>query len=119
MPKAPRPGVGKRQAQIATAQRICTIAFRDQTHRLAIYNVPIRERLLFLKEVGFSFEALTFRDEIYTESIAPLVWLARRAAGERTLTFDQSLADWPSDLTTAEVSITISDVDPEADDPEP
>ena len=117
--KAPRPGVGKRAEAADDATRIVTIRFRDQEYKLAIGLVSIREKLLFLKETGFSFEELSFREAIYVESIAPLVWLARRAAGEPGLSFDAALKDWPNDMGIGEIALTVAapdagDTDPEA-----
>jgi hypothetical protein len=53
-------------------------------------------------------------DRVGETSFSLLWWLARRANGEPGLSFEQHLAEWPTDLTADEVSVEIV-----ADDGEP
>jgi len=119
MAKAIRPGVGKREAAKAEAGKILTISYRDEEHKLAINLVPLSEKMEYLRQTGFDFEELTFREAVYSTSIAPLVWLSRRAHGEPGLSFREFSDDWPTDMSMGEISVEVEapdagDADPEA-----
>jgi hypothetical protein len=118
MAKPVRPGVGKREAAKEAASTVVEIAFRGESHKLAINLIPLREKLAFLRETGFDFEELTFREQVYSTSIAPLVWLSRRAHGEPSLTFAAFSDEWPTDMSMGEVTVTVDRPDDEDADPE-
>jgi hypothetical protein len=122
MAKAPRPGTKTATAQSAdnaVAQQIMEITVRDETRRIAIGNIPLKEKLLVRKATGLAFENLLGDgDNIGEDSIIVLWWLAGRAEGNAFLTLDQVDAAWPRPLTENDLKVVLVDADESAgDDP--
>ena len=125
MAKAPRPGVGKRAEEAKEAERskeILEISFRGQVHRLAWRSVPLAEKGQVRSQVGIPWHDVTGEAGVTPDitTVAVLVWLARRAAGESNLLWVVHSASWPVDLTISEVDSRI--VPPEEldlSDPQP
>lgn len=114
--KAPRPVAGGREAQtkeVDKSKEIIEITYRGESHRLAWRSVPITEIGQVREQVGVPWQRVTGEDgvggDIFT--VCVLVWLARRAAGERTLAWVFHAATWPDDLTMSEVESRIVPVD--------
>lgn len=132
MAKAPKPGVTARAEDQAENAKILTIEIKreldtggkkprpiPQTNTLAVNLIPMRERIICRKATGLPFSAFWSEDRIDVDSIVVLWWMARRANGEVTLTFDQAAEQWPTDLDfETEVELELDDPDEEADDPE-
>lgn len=133
MATAPRPGVTTREQQLAEAQTLITIKILrplttakgrliPDTHRIGIMNIPLRERLICRKATGLPISAFwAGEDAVDLDSLVVLWWMARRLAGEVTLTVDQAADEWPDDLdvsTELEVTVDGPDSDDEVDDPE-
>lgn len=132
--QAPRPKKGGYEAAAeadAAAQQILTITITrevtvgkhgrvlPESHTLAVGIMPMRERIICRKATGLPFEAYwSTADAIAIDSVMVLWWLARRANGEATLTFDAAAAEWPADLLPEEIDVDVNEPDPEADDPE-
>lgn len=130
MAQAPRPGVSARADDVAAAQQVITLTIHrpihtadgrlvDETHRLAINNIPIRERVICRKATGLPLAAYwSGEDRIDLDSVVVLWWIARRMNGEATLTFDQAADQFPLDLGIDEIDMAIDAPDAEDDDPE-
>lgn len=116
MVSAPTPGVGRRAEQAEAAKAVAIITVRGETKRLAIGNVPLKEKLLVRQATGLPFDAFVTENQIGEDSLIVLWWLARRAEGELQLTFDRAASEWPEDLGVDDVSMDIET--PDADDPE-
>jgi hypothetical protein len=117
MAEAPRPGIGRRTRAAEEAQKVLTITLRGEAFQLAIGSLPIREKLAVRAQTGMPIEAFVGKeDRIGEDSIVVLWWLARRAAGEPTLSFETASGDWPSDLGIEDVSFSVDS--PNGDDPE-
>lgn len=128
MAAAPRPGVSKREAQTEADQQVMTITIKRpirhgdrlvaESHRIAPGLVSMRERMICRKATGLPFEAFWVEDRIGLDSLMVLWWLARRANGEATLTYDQAADEFPVDLQADELDVSMDVPDDEADDPE-
>jgi hypothetical protein len=117
MADAPEPGIGSRIADAQAAETIITLTIRDRSYRFAPNNVPIGEQEACLRQTGLPYE--TFLTEPFgVVKLCALWWLARRASGERNLSWNQAKAQWPADLTEDEVSLTVDEPDEAAADPE-
>lgn len=119
MASAPPPGAGRRAAQSRSAQQVATITLRGETYRLAVGSVPIGEKLVVLRETGMAFDQLLGdQNKIGEVSIAVLWWLAKRANGQRSLSWAQVAAEWPADLTEDDIEFEMDtpDDDLEGDD---
>lgn len=130
MAQAPRPGVSARADELEAAQQVITITIKrpittadgrlvDESHTLAINNIPIRERVICRKATGLPMAAYwSGEDRIDLDSVVVLWWIARRMNGEATLTWDQACEQFPLDLGIDEIDMDMSGPDDEADDPE-
>lgn len=133
MAKAPKPGVGREQEETEDAQKVLTITIKrdiftakgrlvPQSHTIAPALIPMRERLICRKATGLPFGSFWSEDRIDVDSLMVMWWMARRAHGEVTLTFDKAAEEWPLDLDISEdLDIEIDGVDDDegdADDPE-
>lgn len=121
MAKAPRPTPDGAQAEAertAQDQMITTFVVRGVEYRLALRNVPLTEKVQVKAQVGMSWSMVIGEDGtgVGIESVAVLVWLARRAAGERSLRWGQFVLDWDDEISMADVSFAADD--PAGDDPE-
>lgn len=116
MAKAPRPGVGTRAAASKAAQQVMTITIDGEARNLAIGLVPMGERLAVRAATKMPFEAfLAGEDNIGSDSVLVLWWLARRANGEPNLSWAEVVAQTPVDaLAAAGVDVH----EPDGDDPE-
>jgi len=117
MAQAPTPGAGRHSAAADAAQKVMTITIRGESKRLAIGNVAIQEKLIVRKATGLPFEAFLSEDRIGSDSLMVMWWLARRGEGETQLTFDAACADWPADIETDDIEVTVDD--PNGDDVDP
>jgi hypothetical protein len=112
MAHAPTPGVSDRAEAATAAKRIVVVRLvrTDQTYRLAAANLPVDQRAVVLKQVGVSYDTiLTSGDGLLTTAV--FVWLARRAGGERSLSWQQFQRQWPDDIVE-------DDLDCWAEDPQ-
>lgn len=121
MATAPTPGVGERQEATAAAQTLLNLDYDGQVYRLGFRNVPISEQracilqtdkplVFWLTEVDGPGEALT--DPV---SLCVLVWMARRAGGERRLRYQEVESTFDVHLIR---SISVDEPDAKDDDPE-
>ena len=119
MATAPTPGVGARTEANAsklvltiTVHRPIMHAGRQipDSHEIAPALIPIRERTICRKATGLPPAAYYgSEDAMDIDSMAVLWWLARRANGEATLTWQQAEAEWPLDLTPDELAVEVDD----------
>jgi hypothetical protein len=118
MAKAPTPGIGKHREQNAAAQMVVTITIRDDTKRIAPFNLPLGESLAVRKATGgLSIESFWSGSQaIGADSVKMLWWLARRAEGEHRLTLDEVWDQWPDDLGPDELIVEVEEA--KGDDPE-
>lgn len=119
MASAPRPGVGNRKEATEVAKQVLVIEYDGEEHRIAWMNVPVLEQVAVRKATGMPLSAFTlqFADDgaliVGVDTFCVLVWLARRAAGERALSFEAVAEAWEdSKLGTVKVD------DGKGDDPE-
>lgn len=124
MSLAPDPGVGRRAAETVDAQQVMSITVRGETHTIALNIIPISERLVVRKATGLPLEAFVGEVEIGgagkigLDTVMVLWWLARRANGERNLSWGAAVHQWPADLEPDDLDIEITDPAAEAVDPE-
>ena len=107
--KAPRPGVGARAAAAGEAKEILVIVIGDEEFPLAWRNLPMSERMLVRKWTGLPYSEFTASSStIDADSIALLWCLSRRAAGEKTLVFNDALvAEYHQALEAVEGNIDL------------
>jgi len=119
----PLPGGAEEQAKaVDRSKEILEITFRGETYHLAWRSVPLSEKGQVRAQVGIPWHDVTGETGVEPDitTVAVLVWLARRAAGNKKLLWVVHQATWPDDLTIAEVSSRI--VPPEEldlSDPQP
>ena len=119
MAQAPTPGVGRRAEAAENASLVVHVRVRDEWYTVAHGALPMRERLLVRKETGLPIEHFfSAQDHIGEDSLCILVWIARRANGERTLTLDEAIESWPTDLDVDDLEMKVDEPDPEATDPQ-
>lgn len=118
--KAPRPGVTSRQEAAAAAMQILVICIGGDEWRLAWRNVPFAERMLVRKWTGLPLSAFTGsagQDTIDQDSLALLWCLARRAEGEKSLVFNETLVEaWEQRLAEADGNLDVKVEFPDGDD---
>lgn len=118
MASAPRPGVGARKEASKAARVVLVIPYGDDEHRLAWQNLPMGERVVCRKATGLPFETFTqaFEDTqasvVGEDSICVAWWLARRAAGEFTLTWTRACEEWDISLL-GEIRVEEPDGEPD------
>lgn len=107
---APTPGVSRRTDAASGVKRILVVHMvrTDETFRLAANNVPLEQRTVVLKQVGVSFDEI-MRSGDGQLTTAVVVWVARRLAGERSLSWAQFLRAWPTDLEVDDAEAWIED----------
>ncbi len=117
---APIPGAGKRAEASDAAKLILTITLRGENYKIAPNNMPLSESFALRKATGgLSLESFwSGETSIGVDSVKVLWWLARRANGERDLSLVQAEAEWPNDLTLADIDVSIDEPDPEDNHPE-
>lgn len=113
---APRPVTGGREAQAESddlSREIIEITFRGETHRLAWRAVPVSEKVAVRSQVGLAWHEVTGENGVEADitTVAVLVWLSRRAAGEPKLPWVLHAAAWPADLMMTEVASRIVPAD--------
>jgi hypothetical protein len=120
MASAPRPGAGKRVAQVKAAQRVLKIRIGDIEGRLCPDNLPFSEQVAVRKACGgLPFSAFWAGEQVIGEdSLQIMFWLARRASGEPNLQLNKVLEEWPSPLMAEDFDISIEDAEEDADHPE-
>jgi len=122
MAKAPRPGVGSRKDVTARAQQILVVRVGGEEWRFAWLNLPLSERMLVRKWTGLPYANFIGGEAIDQDSLALLWCLARRAAGEKDLVFNDALSTtWDALIEAAagDFDMTVEDPDDtEAEDPE-
>lgn len=127
MATAPRPMSESREEQAARTeadQAVWTFAVGDQTYRLAPLNLPIREKVAVQQQTGMSWEDVIrplTRSHLPMASMAVIVWMARRLAGEPMLQWEAFAAEWDDNDLGDQVSIGVEDEngdDLAGDDPE-
>lgn len=110
--RAPRPVAEGREAeaeQVDRSKEIVEISYRDEVHRLAWRAVPLSEKGQVRTQVKIPWSDITGESGVEPDifTVAVLVWLARRAAGNRSLLWVVHSASWPTDLRMAEVTTRI------------
>lgn len=125
MASAPAPGVGKRAANAVASQFLLSIRIQGgETYRLAYNIIPVKERMLVRKETGLPLEAFVGEiaaggaNKIGMDTLVLFWWLARRAAGETDLRFNDAADEWPDDLGPDDLEVEVEEPDPENNDPE-
>jgi len=119
----PLPGGAEEQAKaVDQSKEILEITFRGETYHLAWRSVPLAEKAQVRAQARIPWHDVTGETGVEPDitTVAVLVWLARRAAGNKKLLWVVHQATWPDDLTIAEVSSRI--VPPEEldlSDPQP
>jgi len=119
----PLPGGAEEQAKaVDRSKEILEITFRGETYHLAWRSVPLAEKAQVRAQARIPWHDVTGETGVEPDitTVAVLVWLARRAAGNKKLLWVVHQATWPDDLTIAEVSSRI--VPPEEldlSDPQP
>lgn len=127
MAQAPRPGVSARKEAEKSAQKVMTITLHrevvtakgrvvPETHTLAPGNLPLRERTIVRKATGLPFSAYWSENAVDLDSILVLWWLARRAAGEVTLTLAVAEEEFPEDLGPDDFEIELDDGESDGDE---
>jgi hypothetical protein len=109
---APTPGLGRRAEMSAAAKRILVIklSWSGDTYRLAVNNVPLDHRMAVRKATGLSLTAfIGGEDAIDLDSIAVLVWVARRVAGEASLSWRQFQRTWPAEIAEGDIEVWAED----------
>jgi hypothetical protein len=109
MGKPPRPGVSKRASQAAAVQIVTAIKLNwcDEVHRIATRNVPMRQRMEVREQVGLTLP--TIMKGFDSDTLAVLVWLAKRMNGQPTLTWDVFLLDWPDPMPPNSIELWTED----------
>jgi hypothetical protein len=119
----PLPGGAEEQAKaVDRSKEILEITFRGETYHLAWRSVPLAEKAQVRAQAHIPWHDVTGEAGVEPDitTVAVLVWLARRAAGNKKLLWVVHQATWPDDLTIAEVSSRV--VPPEEldlSDPQP
>lgn len=109
MAQAPTPGVSRRQEAAEEAKRFVKITLQGDTKILALGLLPLSEKAAVLRETHMSFDSLVGDDNKVGEvSVAVMWWLARRAAGERSLSWAQVMETWPAGLTQGEIDVNMA-----------
>ena len=122
---APRPlpeGAEEQAKAVDKSKEILEITFRGETYHLAWRSVPLAEKAQVRAQARIPWHDVTGETGVEPDitTVAVLVWLARRADGNKKLLWVVHQATWPDDLTIAEVSSRI--VPPEEldlSDPQP
>lgn len=118
MAQAPAPAVSRREEERSDAKKVLRIRVLDNHYSLAVGAIPLGEKMAVLRETHMSFDSLMGDDNKIGEvSIAVAVWLARRAAGERSLGWQQFVETWPTGLGADDMAFEVDDGEPEAYDP--
>jgi len=106
----PLPGGAEEQAKaVDRSKEILEITFRGETYHLAWRSVPLAEKAQVRAQARIPWHDVTGETGVEPDitTVAVLVWLARRAAGNKKLLWVVHQATWPDDLTIAEVSSRI------------
>ena len=120
MAKAPRPGASARAEKVTEGQKVWTMTLRGETLSCAFNNLPFEERALVRKSTGgLPISAYTGSMRIDEDSYQLLWWVARRMNGEKTLSLQNVLDEWPDDLTGDDVSVELDDGLPDIEDADP
>lgn len=112
MATAPTPGVGRRADAAAAAKRVLVLklAWTGETYRLAVNNVPLDHRMAVRRATGLSLTAfIGGEDAIDVDSIAVLVWVARRVRGEASLGWKQFQRTWPDQIDEGDIEVWAED----------
>lgn len=110
MAQAPTPGVGRREDSASSNRRFVKITLQGETKVLAMHLVPLSEKMAVLRETHMSFDKLVGDDNKTGEiSVAVMWWLARRAEGDRSLSWSQVMESWPVGLTNDDIAVDMGD----------
>lgn len=124
MAKAPRPTRDGRQAdaeRVKLDAQVWVFVLDEHEYRLALRNVPIGEQAQVLAQTPLTWDQVlhSFGGDTYSgAALAVIVWLARRAAGERRLTWDAFSSEWDETVSLSssfEMRIESADVSGESD----
>ena len=116
IPKAPRPGVGRRMEEADAGSKILELTVKGETYRLGIGTISMADRTLVRKSLGLPLESFLDGESFGLDSLFVIWWLARRHSGEHNLSHHEAEAQFPADLTPGDVSLDV--VEPGGDDPE-
>lgn len=119
MATAPRPGTTPSSA--ASKRKAIRIRYFGDEYVLDFGDLGPRDDIATRRATGMPVSSFVGRDVFAADSIAVLVWLARRKAGE-TETFDAFLSGFPTMLGMAaavesgDIVVTALEDDAEVDD---
>lgn len=121
MAKAPRPGVGRKRDQQATATTEMTLRVYDDEWSFCPAVIPFAIRAKVRKSTGgLPFAAFMSEDAFDIDSLMVCVWVARMVNGEPDLTISdvEDSVDWAGlGEDDIDVTVTTPDDDPEDADP--
>lgn len=116
MATAPVPGQARRDA---LANQVMRLTLQGKT--LELGEVPLSEKMALRSATGMPLEQFMPNENARTfgeDSFAVLWWLARRANGERGLSFTEFVNSWPTGLTADDIEMELVGDDGEpTDDP--
>jgi hypothetical protein len=116
MAQALEPGTARRVEEASAAadavKRVLVIklAWSDETHRIAVNNVPVDHRLAVRKATGLPLTAFIGGESaIDVDSIAVLVWVSRRLHGSPSLSWKQFERTWPDTIDEGDIEVWAED----------
>lgn len=120
MASAPRPGSGRRKAQVDQAQRVLRITVNGETYTFCPDNIPFSEGIAVRKACGgLPFSAFWGGElTVSVDSLQIMFWLARRASGEPSLRLETVLDEWPDTLNPADFEVALEEPDETDNNPE-
>lgn len=112
MATAPVPGAARRSEEAAEAADLATrllvikLAWSDETHRIAVNNVPLDHRMAVRKATGLPLTAFIGGESaIDVDSIAVLVWVSKRLHGKASLSWQQFKRTWPDSIDEGDLEV--------------
>lgn len=112
--KAARPGASRRAEEADASTRVLVIHLTctdpEETHRIAVGNVPLEQRLAVRKATGMPFgQFVGGPDSIDVDSIAVMVWLAKRLNGFPQLAWQSFQRSWPDEIGEGDIEVWAED----------
>lgn len=103
----------KRQAELDLG---LTVNVNGEDYTVRQGDLTSMDTMALRRETGFSFRGLieAFQRDPDIDLIAALVWLARRIAGERLLSFEDVARDIDYDVDLDVIEVAEAESDPEA-----
>ena len=118
---APRPlpeGAEAEAEAVDLSQQILELSFRGETHTLAWRALPMNEKLQVRAQARVTYDDVVGMTGIDAgiDTVCVLVWLAKRASGQPSLSWAYHEHTWPKDLTFLEVNTRVYQADSEEAD---